>query len=181
MLSEQARAEPLSQREGTGTRAAGRGNWNWFRLTSITQKERTGAHTDKSLRIDPTRIRARGPPEATTPPVGHRQEVPAGGGPRNSWRIYQQPIQRDRERESEREVSPTRPFCLRRRQDVAPRRAGWCPNLVDFLKPEPTRPRRRYATPRKTLDGLVSFSIVSFAICDSILRLMVLSLLWTTR
>jgi len=105
VLSEQARAEPLSQREGTGTRAAaGRGNWNWFRLTSITQKERTGAHTAHRQKSQDRSYEDKSS-GAATPPVGHRQEVPAGCGPRNSWRLPTT-IQRDRERKNKREDSP---------------------------------------------------------------------------
>lgn len=105
VLSEQARAEPLSQRGGTGTRAAaGRGNWNWFRLTSITQKERTGAHTAHRQKSQDRSYEDKSS-GAATPPVGHRQEVPAGCGPRNSWRLPTT-IRRDRGRGSEREDSP---------------------------------------------------------------------------
>lgn len=146
MLSEHARAELLSQREGTGTRAAaGRGNWNWFRLTSITQKERTEAHiADRQKSQDRSY-------EDKSSGAAWGHDAPSWTWTRGPSRLWPQeflarlPTTASREIEEERvrEEPSTRPFCLRRRQDVAPRRAGQCPNLDDLLKPKPTIPRRR--------------------------------------
>lgn len=61
--------------------------------------------TDKSCRSDQDKDKsleaARG---HDVGPVGHEQEVPSGRGPRNSWRVYQQPSRKKRETEREKGI-----------------------------------------------------------------------------
>lgn len=81
-----------------------------------------------------TKIRAWRPPEATTlARLGHKQEVSSGRGPRNSWRVYQQP---SRKKGRERRESSIRFFCSHRRRDVASRRVAPTSALESCRSPQ---------------------------------------------
>lgn len=150
-----------------------------FGRLPLLKRRRPGhtLRTDKSCRSDQDKDKsleaARG---HDVGPVGHEQEVPSDRGPRNSWRVYQQP---SRKRERERKGEGNRRFASFACADAETSRRVAPISALESCRPPQTRAEDA-DTLRPTPDGLVSFSIVSFA-CDSALRPTVLSLSWTTQ
>lgn len=116
--------------------------------------------TDKSCRSDQDKDKsleaARG---HDVGPVGHEQEVPSGRGPRNSWRVYQQPSRkREREREKEKGIVDSLLLLAPTPRRRAASHRSVLSNLVDLLKPAPRMPTRC---------ALLRMDLSAFPLCHS--------------